>query len=77
MLTQTEKSNSLTPMRNVKTIKFYRKNVYGETLEYIADKGDAAIVTRLTGKKTINGITRELIRDLTGGAVGFEEVIAP
>lgn len=64
-------------MTTQKTIQYYRKNVYGQTCEYIANKGDAEIVRRLTGAKTINGVTRELIRDLTGGLVGFQEIIAP
>jgi hypothetical protein len=60
-----------------KIIQFYRKQVYGNTLEYVLNDGDRQILQQLTGQKTINGVVRELIRDLSGGAVSFEEVIAP
>ncbi len=60
-----------------KVIQYYRKNVFGNTLEYVVDKGDAQIIQRLTGQKTINSVVRELIRDLTGSRVEFQEVIAP
>ena len=60
-----------------KVIQYYRKDVFGNTLEYVVDKGDAQIIQRLTGQKTINGVIRELIRDLTGSRVEFKEVIAP
>jgi hypothetical protein len=58
-----------------KTILFYSREVYGNTLEYVLDKGDADIIRQLTGKKTITGVERELIRDLTGGSVEFKEVL--
>jgi hypothetical protein len=58
-----------------KTILFYSREVYGNTLEYVLDKGDADIISQLTGKKTITGVERELIRDLTGGLVEFKEVL--
>lgn len=61
----------------MKTIQFYSREVYGNRLEYISDKADAGILTKLTGKKTISGIERELIRDLTGGLIQFEEVLPP
>ncbi len=64
-------------MRNTKIILFYRKNVYGTVLEYVADKGDADIITGLTGQKTIDGRIRELLRDLTGGHIGFREIPMP
>lgn len=60
-----------------KTILYYRKDVYGNTLEYVADKGDASILQQLTGKLTINGQVRELIRDLSGGLINFQEVTMP
>jgi len=61
----------------MKTINFYSKEVYGNRLEYIENKADAEILQRLTGKKTISGVERELIRDLTGGLVSFMEVLPP
>jgi hypothetical protein len=60
-----------------KTIQFYSRDVYGNRLEYISNQADADLLRRLTGKKTISGVERELIRDLTGGLVTFEEVLAP
>jgi len=58
-----------------KTIKFYTKNVYGNELEYVADKGDASIIHQLTGKKTITPQVRELIRDLSDGNISFQRVL--
>lgn len=60
-----------------KTILFYSREVYGNSLEYIVNEKDADIVRQLTGKKTISGRERELIRDLTGNLVDFKEVFAP
>lgn len=60
-----------------KIIHYYRREVYGQPLEYIRDAGDAKIIHQLTGKKTINGVTRELIRDLSGGRIEFEQCFAP
>ena len=61
-------------MYQKKVIKFVVREVYGNSLEYVASKGDAKIILGLTGQKTINGRVRELIRDLTGGSVDFERV---
>jgi len=58
-------------------ILYYRKDVYGKTLEYVADAGDAKVIEGLTRQKTIDGRIRELIRDLTGGLVNFQEVTMP
>jgi hypothetical protein len=60
-----------------KTILFYSREVYGNSLEYIVNEADANIVRQLTGKKTISSKERELIRDLTGNLVDFKEVFAP
>jgi hypothetical protein len=62
---------------NKKTIQYYIREVYGNKLSYIVDKGDAAIIQQLTGKKTIDSKERELLRDLTAGLISFEQVIAP
>jgi len=62
---------------NKKTIQYYTREVYGNKLSYIVNEGDAAIIQQLTGKKTIDSKTRELLRDLTAGIVSFEQVIAP
>ena len=61
----------------MKTIEFYSREVYGNRLEYVVNKADADIIRKLTGKKTITGTERELIRDLTGNSVNFKEVLAP
>ena len=60
-----------------KTIEYYSKEVYGNRLEYVINKDDARIIRQLTGKKTISGIERELIRDLTGSFIEFKEVLPP
>lgn len=60
-----------------KVIEFYSKEVYGNRLEYVINNDDAYIISRLTGKKTISEIERELIRDLTGSFIEFKEVLAP
>ena len=60
-----------------KVIEFYSKDVYGNRLEYVLNKNDADIIRQLTGKKTISGVERELIRDLTGSFIQFKEVLAP
>lgn len=62
-----------------KIIKYYRRNVWGKDHKYIHpdNSGDASIIAQLTGKKTIDSITIELIRDLTEGRVNFVETIAP
>lgn len=60
-----------------KTIKYFVKNQYGIDREFIHpdNAGDAAIIRQLTGQKTLTGVIRELIRDLTGGQVNFEQVL--
>lgn len=62
-----------------KTIKFYRRCNYGRTLEYIhPDCAEAALILlKLTGNKTVDGNVRELVRDLSGGMISWEEVLAP
>jgi hypothetical protein len=60
-----------------KTIEFFQKEVYGNSLEYIADKSDAKIISQLTGKKTITSVERELIRDLSGGLIHFKQILPP
>lgn len=58
-----------------KIIKYKVESQYGQRREFVVDSGDASIITQLTGKKTIDGVIRELIRDLTGGMVSFEQVL--
>lgn len=67
----------------MKTIKYYRTNQWGVEREFVHpdSAGDAQIIQRLTGKKTIDGTTRELFRDLFGGhgpaGLEWKEVVAP
>ena len=60
-----------------KVIRFYTKTIYGNPLDYVLEKGDAEIISKLIGKRTISSVERELIRDLSGGLVEFKEVLAP
>lgn len=55
-------------------ITFYRKNVYGKELRYIANPTIADAIIRLTGKLTIdeNDMTELRVLGCT-----FEEVVAP
>lgn len=56
-------------------IKYYTKNVYGQTLEYVLDGTQAAAIQRLTGKKTINSSIRADLVALAN--VTFERVLEP
>lgn len=60
-------------------IRYYRTRNYGVEVEYVhpADSDEAAIIQRLTGKKTITPTIRELLRDLTGGYIQFQQEIQP
>lgn len=60
-----------------KIIQFYRRSIYGNNFEYIKNPIDAAIITQLTGQKTIDVRIRELLRELTDDFIQFKEVIAP
>lgn len=60
-----------------KTIEFYQREVYGTTREYIVNEADAGIIYRLTGKKTLTSVERELFRDLSGGLVDFKQILPP
>ena len=59
----------------MKIIEFYKKDVYGNTLEYVKDETDAMLIRRLIGKKTIDSTIRKLIYDLTAGRVAFKQVM--
>ena len=60
-----------------KTIEFYNREVYGVVREYVSNEKDAEIIYRLTGKKTLTSVERELIRDLSGGFVDFKQILPP
>lgn len=61
--------------KNKKIIQFYVRENYGVRREYVKNPADARILMGLTKQKTIDGQVRELIRDLTNGMVGFEQII--
>lgn len=60
-----------------KVIKFYVRENYGTVREYIhpENAADGKIISQLTGKKTVDPVIRELVRDLTGGTVSFQQVL--
>lgn len=58
-------------------IKYYVQNVYGVRREKFADKGQESIFVQLTGRKTLDSVSRELIRDLSGSLIEFEQVLPP
>lgn len=61
----------------MKTIKYFIREQYGTVREFIHpdNAGDAKILAQLTGQKTVNPVIRELVRDLTGGQVSFQQVL--
>lgn len=56
-------------------IQFYKKDVYGRSLIYIADKDQAEYIQVLTGTKTVTDDQLSALGKLTGCA--FVEVFAP
>lgn len=60
----------------MKTIKYYKKSVYGRLWNYAADPKDTEVIQKLTGKKTIDSNWMTLISQLTDNLVTFEEVIS-
>lgn len=63
----------------MKTIKYYRKSQFGNDREFVHPENatDGDLIRRLTLQKTITPPIREMIAELTGGAVIFVETIAP
>lgn len=61
----------------MKKIRYYKTNIYGISRERFFDKGDETVFFQLTGRRTLDSVSRELIRDLSGGAVNFQEVLPP
>ena len=59
------------------TIKYYVQNIYGVPREKFVDAAQEAVFRQLTGRKTLDSVSRELIRDLTCRAVSFEQVLPP
>lgn len=58
-------------------IKYYVQHIYGTPREKFIDAAQEAVFKQLTGRKTLDSVSRELLRDLTGGAVQFEQVLPP
>jgi hypothetical protein len=56
-------------------IKYYVQNIYGVRREKFADRTQESVFQQLTGRKTLDSISRELLRDLSGGTVDFEQVL--
>lgn len=79
LLTMRKALRILSRMKDTKQIKFYRVAQYGTVREFVHpdSSGDGQIIQRLTGQKTIDGVIRELIRDLTGGMIQFVETVMP
>ena len=59
----------------MKVIEYYIREIYGMERGYILDPKDAKLVMELTGKKTIDHRTREVIRDLSGDMIQFQQVM--
>ena len=59
------------------TIKYYVQNIYGVRREKFINKAQEDVFIRLTGRKTLDSVSRELIRDLSGSSVEFEQVLPP
>lgn len=58
-------------------IKYYVQHIYGCPREKFLDKAQESIFLQLTGRKTLDSVSRGLVRDLTAGAVEFEQVLPP
>lgn len=56
-------------------IRYYVENIYGVRREKFAVKAQEIVFSKLTGRKTLDSVSRELLRDLTEGAVEFEQVL--
>lgn len=61
--------------RSIIKIKYYVENVYGVRREKFVDKGQQDTFWKLTGRKTLDSMSRELVRDFTGGSVDFEQIL--
>lgn len=58
----------------MKVVEFYQKEVYGNTMLYIADPDIRRTLTRLTGKKTIDTGDIENLQTL---GLRFKQVMPP
>ena len=58
-------------------IKYFVQNIYGVRREKFVDKKQESVFIQLTGRKTLDSVSRELIRDLSGSSVEFQQVLPP
>ena len=59
------------------TIKYYTQNIYGVRREKFIDKKQERVFFQLTGRRTLDSVSRELIRDLSGSSIEFEQSLPP
>jgi hypothetical protein len=60
-----------------KFIEYYVREVFGNRREFFVDKNQETIFLRLTGRKTLDTVSRELIHDLSSGSIKFKQVLPP
>jgi len=58
-------------------IKYFVQNIYGVRREKFVDKKQESVFIQLTGRKTLDSVSRELIRDLSGSSIEFEQALPP
>lgn len=59
----------------MKTVNYYRKDVYGKTLMYLSDPADVKAFAKLTGKRTITSNDMDALASWFGAT--FVETLAP
>lgn len=64
-------------MRDTIKIDYYVQHIYGVAREKFRNPEQEKIFKNLTGRKTLDSVSRELLRDLTSGAVCFQQVLPP
>lgn len=60
-----------------KTIEYYIQITWGTPREYFVDDKVANYYYRLTGRKTLDKMSRILVEGLSGGNVAFKQVLPP
>lgn len=60
-----------------KVIKYYVRELYGTKREFFIDKAESSVFQQLTGRKTLDSVSRELLRDISGGVIQFQQVLPP
>ncbi len=59
------------------TIKYYTQNIYGVRREKFIDNKQESVFYQLTDRRTLDSVSRELIRDLSGSSIEFEQSLPP